>query len=109
MGNQSPFTSARWRSVKRPLARGTLTWPGVSTISRCFITPKGQYATAEPLYQRALAITEKAFGPEHPNIAKSLNNLALLCDSQSPIQKRPSPFTSGRWRFGKNGPRLEAP
>ncbi len=37
-----------------------------------------QYAQAEPLYQRALAIDEKALGPEHPAVATGLNNLALL-------------------------------
>ena len=34
--------------------------------------------TAEPLYRRALAIDEKSFGPDHPNVAIGLNNLALL-------------------------------
>ena len=38
----------------------------------------GAYAKAEPLYQRALAIMEKALGPEHPNTATALNNLAWL-------------------------------
>jgi hypothetical protein len=33
---------------------------------------------AEPLYRRALAITEKSLGPEHPNVAIRLNNLAVL-------------------------------
>ena len=36
----------------------------------------GRYAEAEPLYQRALAIWEKALGPDHPEVATSLNNLA---------------------------------
>jgi tetratricopeptide (TPR) repeat protein len=39
---------------------------------------QGQYAQAEPLYKRSLAIVEKALGPDHPNVATSLNNLALL-------------------------------
>ena len=38
----------------------------------------GDYAKAEPLYRRALAIHEKALGPEHPATATSLNNLAVL-------------------------------
>ena len=38
----------------------------------------GDYAKAEPLYQRALKIREKALGPEHPNTATSLDNLAEL-------------------------------
>lgn len=32
----------------------------------------GNYAEAEPLYKRALAIAEKALGEEHPNVATSL-------------------------------------
>ncbi len=30
---------------------------------------QGRYAEAEPLYKRALAIIEKALGPEHPPVA----------------------------------------
>ena len=37
---------------------------------------------AEPLYERALAIYEKALGPEHPDTANSLNNLAALYRKQ---------------------------
>ena len=43
---------------------------------------QGKYAEAEPLYQRSLAIREKALGPEHPDVASSLNNLAGLYDNQ---------------------------
>ncbi len=39
---------------------------------------QGRYAEAEPLYQRALVIWEKAPGPEHPNVAQSLENYAAL-------------------------------
>jgi tetratricopeptide (TPR) repeat protein len=39
---------------------------------------QGRYARAEPLYQRALAIREKALGPDHPDVATSLSNLAQL-------------------------------
>src|SRR5215210_1354326 len=38
----------------------------------------GRFDEAETLYRRTLSITEAAFGPEHPNTAASLNNLALL-------------------------------
>jgi hypothetical protein len=33
---------------------------------------------AEQLYQRALAIDEQSLGPDHPNVARDLNNLATL-------------------------------
>jgi tetratricopeptide (TPR) repeat protein len=39
-------------------------------------TVLGDFAAARPLYQRALAIGEKTRGPEHPDVATSLNNLA---------------------------------
>ena len=39
---------------------------------------KAQYARAEPNYQRVLALLEKALGPEHPDVALSLNNLAMF-------------------------------
>ena len=39
---------------------------------------QGKLADAEPLLQRTLAILEKTLGPEHPNVATTLNNLASL-------------------------------
>ena len=39
---------------------------------------RGQYAEAEPLFRRSLAIREKALGPEHPDVATSLENYAKL-------------------------------
>ncbi|MCC6601838.1 MAG: tetratricopeptide repeat protein [Anaerolineae bacterium] len=38
----------------------------------------GNYAAARPYFERALAITEKALGPDHPDTAQSLNNLGGL-------------------------------
>ncbi len=43
---------------------------------------QGRYDEAEPLYQRSLAILEKALGENHPHVATSLNNLASLYHSQ---------------------------
>jgi tetratricopeptide (TPR) repeat protein len=39
---------------------------------------QGQYAKAEPLFKRTLAIWEKALGSEHPHVATSLENYAAL-------------------------------
>jgi tetratricopeptide (TPR) repeat protein len=38
----------------------------------------GQYAQAVPLVKRALAIREAALGKHHPDVAQSLNTLALF-------------------------------
>jgi tetratricopeptide (TPR) repeat protein len=42
----------------------------------------GEYAEAEPLYLRSLAIREKVLGKDHPDVAASLNNLAELYRTQ---------------------------
>src|ERR1700680_1088770 len=42
----------------------------------------GKSADAIPLAERVLAIREKALGPDHPNVALSLNTLALLYRAQ---------------------------
>ena len=43
---------------------------------------RGRPAEAEPLIKRSLAIREKVLGPDHPDVARSLNNLADLYDGQ---------------------------
>ena len=42
----------------------------------------GRYPEAEPLFRNALAIGEKTLGPNHPNVAIQLNNLANLLQDQ---------------------------
>ncbi len=39
---------------------------------------QGNDAAAEPLYRRSLAIKEKVLGPDHPDVATSLENYAAL-------------------------------
>jgi CHAT domain-containing protein/Tfp pilus assembly protein PilF len=48
---------------------------------------KGRYSDAIPLAERALAIREKALGPEHPATATSLSGLALLYESTAAYGK----------------------
>jgi tetratricopeptide (TPR) repeat protein len=42
---------------------------------------QGKYAKAISVAKEVIAIDEKAFGPDHPNVPTSLNNLALLYSS----------------------------
>ncbi|MCP9911758.1 tetratricopeptide repeat protein, partial [Cyanobium sp. BA20m-p-22] len=42
----------------------------------------GNYAEATAIAERSLAWKEVKLGPEHPDTAASLNNLAFLYDSQ---------------------------
>lgn len=43
---------------------------------------QGRYAEAEPLYRRALTISEKALGPDHPDLATFMNYLAAISDAR---------------------------
>ncbi len=38
----------------------------------------GRYEEAVPHWQKALELSEREFGPDHPNVAIDLNNLAAL-------------------------------
>jgi len=48
-----------------------------------FLGKRNKFKDAEPLCKRALEIREKCLGPSHPDVAKQLNNLALLCQNQN--------------------------
>jgi hypothetical protein len=50
------------------------------TLNNLAVLCKAQsrYAEAEALYQRALAIFEQTFGPEHPKVITCRNNYAGL-------------------------------
>jgi CHAT domain-containing protein len=43
---------------------------------------QARFTDAEPLFGRALAIREKSLGPDHPDVAQSLDNLAALHSEQ---------------------------
>ncbi len=47
---------------------------------RCgmYLRNRGEFVTAASLHRRALAIEEKALGPDHPDVGRHLNNLALV-------------------------------
>ena len=93
IGDAFPTESGDVRSWPRaaplaPHAVAVTTFANKAAISRptslimdrlaTFWQSKARWNAAEPLFQRALAITETSYGPEHPNVASGLNNLALL-------------------------------
>ena len=43
-----------------------------------FLQVHARLADARPLLERALAIDEAAYGPDHPHVAAALNNLAQI-------------------------------
>jgi len=48
---------------------------------------KGDYEKALQFYQRALEIYETVLGPQHPDVATALNNLALLYHQTGDYEK----------------------
>jgi len=47
-----------------------------------YLMDRVRYSEASSLFQRALRVREQFLGPEHPQVASTLNNLALLYDAQ---------------------------
>ncbi|CAN0239285.1 unnamed protein product, partial [Laminaria digitata] len=50
---------------------------------------QGKYDEAEALVKRALAIDEKVFGRDHPNIASHLNTWAGVLKKQVRVEECP--------------------
>ncbi|BAY18810.1 NB-ARC domain-containing protein [Anabaenopsis circularis NIES-21] len=62
-----------------------LYWPFIS-IGR-FYNAQGLYEQAEPWREQCVTVTQNRFGLEHPTVAQSLNNLALLYTLQGKYTK----------------------
>ena len=65
-------------------------------------------AEAEPLMRRALAIDETAFGAEHPNVARDLNNLASLLQDTNRLAEA-EPLVRRALAYDEIGLRAEHP
>nr|WP_164689287.1 tetratricopeptide repeat protein [Herpetosiphon llansteffanensis] len=66
----------------RALDRGDALAAHLANSLGYFEDLRGAYAEAQPLYERALAITEAVLGAEHPDTAGSVNNLAFVLAQQ---------------------------
>jgi tetratricopeptide (TPR) repeat protein len=89
-GTLPPTTYTTWKQGERLLPHALLSLhraaaqeaslPLASLASKAaqYLHERGRYAQAELLYQRALRIREQVLGPEHPEVAASLNSLANL-------------------------------
>ena len=67
-------------------------WPGLAlaqsaALMEAFnkyqaLDAQGRYAEAEPFARKALELSKKEFGPDHPQTGALLNNVALLYEAQ---------------------------
>src|SRR5207302_1393940 len=76
------YSSARWRSTRKRRAHSIPRSRRSSTIWVRVDKVQSRFDEAEPLIKRSLLIREKALGPDHPDVARSLNNLADLYQRQ---------------------------
>ena len=53
-------------------------WSLIASGLAMHLWHRAEYHEARSLLERALALEEKTFGPEHPRVSSSLSNLALL-------------------------------
>ncbi len=52
-----------------------------------FLKDQAQYREAEPLIRQSLEVRQQALGPEHPEVADSLNKLAMLLRAQGHLEQ----------------------
>jgi serine/threonine-protein kinase len=52
-----------------------------------------KYEEARQMHERALALRQKALGPEHPEVANSLSNLASVLRHQGKLAEAKEKYT----------------
>jgi Tetratricopeptide repeat len=72
------------RLASLALVTNGLLWAeaGVLVVHVALLQKKGDYAEAEPLFRRALAIAENALGSSHPTTKRIKANLQALIDKE---------------------------
>ena len=76
--SQNPSTNARWPFKRKIQVRNIRdTARTLSGLGLLYMN-MGDYEKATPMVQRALAIDEKVFGPEHPAVAIPLGKLEAI-------------------------------
>ena len=83
----APLTPHLLASCGTEMADATASSECADLLNRAgsYFHGRAAYSEARPLYERALAIREKVLGPEHPDTAMSLNNLAVLLQDQGDL------------------------
>ena len=79
-----PFAENMIEKIK---VGGEIEKVGLMAALACLLQYIAEYKKAEKLYERSLRIREKILGEEHPNIAASYNNLAVVYQSQGEYKK----------------------
>jgi tetratricopeptide (TPR) repeat protein len=83
-GQLTPHLLAR-RDAGSDAASEIADWPKLLDRAGSYFHTRAAYRQAVPLFSDALGVREKLLGPEHPDTATSLNNLALLLQHQGDL------------------------
>ncbi len=62
-------------------------WTDAAVSASSVLYDLARYAEAEPVFRRDLDIFEKSYGPDHPNVARDLNNLASLLQATNRLSQ----------------------
>jgi len=81
-------------------------WFSIGNVLKCI----GDYRDARKAYERALCIDENVHGPDHPNVARDLNNLGGMLLTFREIEKAQDAFERAlridKANFGENDPKV---
>ncbi len=83
---QSLYEQGKYRESATAFQRCLQIRPDDATVlnnTALSLKEAGDYATAELLIRRALATDQKTLGPDHPSVARDLNNLATLLEARA--------------------------
>ena len=70
-------------AIPSVLAQGTGSESDILNQEVMELFRTGQYGRGVIVAKKAIQVAEKTFGPNHPSVAKSLTNLALLYKTQA--------------------------
>ena len=96
--------------AERAEARRAQNAGGLFNELGCHLHEVADYAAARAAFERALAIDEKTFGPDHPNVAIRVNNLGMVHKALSDLPAARAAFERALARdektFGPDHPNV---
>ena len=101
MPGRGRFMSGRWRSTRRRWGRSIPNTAMSLNNLASLLQARATTRAAQPLHERALAIQEKALGPEHPDTARASTTSAFCFFRPRATRRRAAATTSGRWQSGR--------
>ncbi|HKS41048.1 MAG TPA: FxSxx-COOH system tetratricopeptide repeat protein [Blastocatellia bacterium] len=77
-----------------------------------YLHARAEYTQAKKMFEQAIAISETALGPDHPDVAINLNNLGLVLRAQGDLEGAKALYeraiTIGEATLGSNHPDVAA-